>query len=209
MNAVKVQTIVVGDILTNCYLVCNTEASESFIVDPGDEAGRLIKRIDASETRLCGILLTHGHFDHILAVQELREHYQVPVYACAAEEALLADPVSNLSADHDMDCRIHADHLLQDGECFTLAGCRIRMLHTPGHTKGSCCYELADEAILFSGDTLFRGSAGRTDFPGGDMRELVSSLHRLTQILPGETRVFPGHEYPTSIEEEVRYNPFV
>ena len=209
MKAVNIQTIVVGEIMTNCYLVCNTSTSESFIVDPGDEADRLIRRIDASGTRMCGILLTHGHFDHILAVDELREHYHVPVYAFADEEPLLADPESNLSADNGVDCCIRADHLLQDGECFTLAGCRIRTIHTPGHTKGSCCYELVDEAVLFSGDTLFRESAGRTDFPGGNLEQLLSSIHRLVNDLPGETRVYPGHDAATSIEMEARYNPFV
>ncbi len=209
MNSVRIETIAVGMIETNCYLAANTETAEAFVVDPGGEAKKLIRRIDASGCSLCGILLTHGHFDHILAAGELRAHYQVPVYALAEEAALLADPVDNLSADYDRDCSLRADIWLHDEERFTLAGLQIRTIHTPGHTKGSCCFELPDEGILFSGDTLFRRGAGRTDFPGGDVRELTQSLQRLVHDLPGKTLVFPGHDAATTIEEEARYNPFV
>ena len=209
MGSIMIKRLVVGDVSTNCYLAVNTQTGDSVIIDPGDAAGRLIRSIEDSGSRLCGILLTHGHFDHILAVDDIKTRFNVPVYALKAEEELLKDTVVNLSGQYGIPCRIQADVLLDDGETFSLAGFSIKALHTPGHTRGSCCYWIPEENVLFSGDTLFRRSVGRTDFPGGSMPEMVRSLHRLIEELPGQTRVYPGHEGATTMEEEARYNPFV
>ena len=156
-----------------------------------------------------GILLTHGHFDHIMAVKEVKEKYQIPVYACRQEEAMLAEPTVNMTAVYGRSCSIKPDVLLDDGQIFEAAGFSIQMFHTPGHTKGSCCYYIEDEGVLFSGDTLFCGSVGRTDFPGGSSAEIVRSLHKLVDALPEDTEVFPGHDTFTTIGYEKRYNPFV
>ena len=156
-----------------------------------------------------GILLTHGHFDHIMAVKEVKEKYQIPVYACRQEEAMLAEPTINMTAVYGSACSIKPDVLLDDGQIFEAAGFSIQMFHTPGHTKGSCCYYIKDEGVLFSGDTLFCGSVGRTDFPGGSSAEIVRSLHKLVDTLPEDTEVFPGHDASTTIGYEKRYNPFV
>lgn len=200
---------VVGNVMTNCYFAVNKEAKEYFIVDPGGEKDRLIAQMEQLEEKPTAILLTHGHFDHILAVKPLAERYQLPVYACRAEEELLGDAAWNMSSEEDIACEIKADRYLEDEEEFTASHFVLRCLHTPGHTPGSCCFYLPQEKVLFSGDTLFCGSVGRTDFPGGSMRQMLSSLHRLLDILPEDTAVYPGHDRPTTIGYEKRYNPFV
>src|SRR5699024_11170771 len=155
-----------------------------------------------------GILLTHGHFDHIGAVDDLRDLYDIPVFACREEADVLEDPELNLSAAWNESCSTHADRLLDDGEKFTLAGFEIQMLHTPGHTHGSCCYYIPEEGILLSGDTLFAGSVRRMDFPTSSGRAMQASLQRLLCHLPEDTAVYPGHESTTTIGHEKRYNPF-
>ena len=156
-----------------------------------------------------GILLTHGHFDHIMAVQAVKAEYQIPVYACRQEEEMLREPSINMTVHYGQGCSIVPDVFLEDLDVIRLAGFSVQMIHTPGHTKGSCCYYLKDEGVLFSGDTVFYGSVGRTDFPGGSTAEIVRSLHKLVDSLPEETEVFPGHDASTTIGYEKRYNPFV
>ena len=155
------------------------------------------------------ILLTHGHFDHIMAVEAVKEQYHIPVYACRQEEEMLREPSVNMTDRMRKPCSIVPDVFLNDLQVFEAAGFSVQMLHTPGHTKGSCCYYFKDEGALFSGDTLFCGSVGRTDFPGGSTADIVRSLHKLVDSLPEETEVFPGHDATTTIGYEKRYNPFV
>ena len=154
-------------------------------------------------------MLTHGHFDHIMAAQAVKEKYNIPIYACRQEEEMLREPEINMTAHCGRDCSIAPDVFLEDLDVVKIAGFSVQMIHTPGHTKGSCCYYLKDEAVLFSGDTVFYGSVGRTDFPGGSTAQIVQSLHKLVDSLPEETEVFPGHDVSTSIGYEKRYNPFV
>ena len=199
----------VGAFITNCYIAEGQEPGRGFLVDPADNPKKLISILE--EKQICpeAILLTHGHFDHIMAVKEVKEKYQIPVYACRQEEAMLAEPTVNMTAVYGRSCSIKPDVLLDDGQIFEAAGFSIQMFHTPGHTKGSCCYYIEDEGVLFSGDTLFCGSVGRTDFPGGSSAEIVRSLHKLVDTLPENTEVFPGHDTSTTIGYEKRYNPFV
>ena len=194
---------------TNCYVVYNENTKECFVVDPAAPSAPLVEFIQTEGLQLQGILLTHGHFDHIMAVKEVKEKYQIPVYACMQEEVMLAEPTINMTAVYGSACSIKPDVLLDDGQIFEAAGFSIQMFHTPGHTKGSCCYYIKDEGVLFSGDTLFCGSVGRTDFPGGSSAEIVRSLHKLVDTLPEDTEVFPGHDASTTIGYEKRYNPFV
>ena len=156
-----------------------------------------------------GILLTHGHFDHILAAEEIKKKYNIPIYACAKEEKTLQDPRINLTAFHMSSYTLKADVYLTDLQVVELAGFSVQMIETPGHTLGSCCYYLKDEGVLFSGDTVFCGSVGRTDFPEGSTAAIVNSLHRLLEALPDNTEVYPGHDTSTTIGYEKRYNPFV
>ena len=206
---IMIRQAVLGQVRTNVYFVKNTETQEMFIVDPADQADVIKQRIAAMEGKPTAILLTHGHFDHIMAVSELKNAFSIPVIACAREAEMLNDPVRNMTDYTDRLVSFDADRYLDDLDVFTCAGFEIQMLHTPGHTPGSCCYYLKDEKVLFSGDTLFCGSCGRTDFPGGSMSQMRNSLHRLMENLPEETVVYPGHESATTIGEEKRYNPFV
>ena len=160
--------------------------------------------------RLKAVLLTHGHGDHILAVNDLKKTFGIPVYAAADEESLLRDPDRNLSASlFGCPVTVGPDVLLRDGETFEAAGISLRMLLTPGHTPGSCCYYSEEEKILFSGDTLFCASVGRTDFPGGSSRELLRSIREKLLVLPEDVTVYPGHGESTSIGYEKKYNPYM
>lgn len=209
MKKLDLQRCVLGMVSTNCYFVKNTETGELFLVDPADNAEAIDRKIKEMGGTLTAILLTHGHYDHILAANEVKEAYHVPIYACAKETELLQDPGMNLSGYCHRACSIQPDVCLVDLEVFETAGFSIQVIHTPGHTPGSCCYYLEAEGVLFSGDTLFCRSVGRTDLPGGSSGEIIESLHRLLNSLPEETEVYPGHDIATNILYEKRYNPFV
>lgn len=204
----QIEWMVLGMVSTNTYLVKNQDTGELLIIDPADAAGRIQEKIGRMEGRPAAILLTHGHFDHMLAADALRNAYDIPVYACIQEKNLLKNARYNLSASWASPHVMEADRYLADGETFREAGFEIRLLHTPGHTEGSCCYYLPEEAVLFSGDTLFAGSVGRTDFPTSSGADMRKSLQRLLSELPADTRVCPGHGEETTIAYEKRYNPF-
>lgn len=206
----KIETFVLGDVRTNCYLLINEETKEALVVDPADRADVIVRKLIDEGLTLKAILLTHGHGDHILAVGDLKKQFGVKVYAAKAEEALLSDAAQNLSkALFGIAVTVKPDILLEDGQEFEVAGIRLRMLHTPGHTPGGCCYYQAEEKILFSGDTLFCGSIGRTDFPGGSLSELVRSVKEKLLVLPEDVKVYPGHEEITTIGHEKKYNPYM
>ena len=209
MKKLELQKCIVGSVSTNCYLLKNKETGEMLIIDPGDNAGKIEQKILEMQGKPIAILLTHGHFDHILAAEEIRKKYNVPIYADQKEEKTLQDARINLTAYQGNGYTLKADVYLTDLQVEELAGFSVQMIETPGHTVGSCCYYIQDEGVLFSGDTVFHGSVGRTDFPGGSMSEIVRSLHRLLDALPEETEVYPGHDAATTIGYEKRYNPFV
>lgn len=209
MAKLELQKCILGSVFTNCYFLKNKETRELLIVDPADMPEKIFQKVSQMDAVPAGILLTHGHYDHILAVEAVKEEYNIPIYACRQEKEMLGDPSVNMSGFGGRSSSIKPDVLLDDLEVFEAAGFSVQMLHTPGHTKGSGCYYLKDEGALFSGDTLFYGSVGRTDFPGGSTAEIVRSLHKLVDSLPEETEVFPGHDASTTIGYEKRYNPFV
>ena len=209
MKNLELHSRVLGPVRTNCYFLFNKTTRELLIVDPADEPEEIFRKIDALQGTPAGILLTHGHFDHISAANALREKYHIAIYACSWEKEMLEDPGFNLSLYQGRPVSVKADRYLEDLEVFEAAGFTLQMLHTPGHTEGSCCYHIAEEGVLMSGDTLFCGSCGRTDLPGGNSTQMRLSLRRLLTSLPDETEVFPGHESFTSIDQEKRYNPFV
>lgn len=208
MNKLELRKSVLGPIYTNVYYLKNKETNEVIIIDPAAQADRIEQAIASIDGRPAAILLTHGHFDHIMAVGDIKKRYGIPVYAARPEKTLLENPPQEMLSFRSPD-PVTPDELLDDGQVLDLAGFSIRVFLTPGHTKGSCCYYIEDEGVLFSGDTLFLESVGRTDFPGGSMSEIVSSLHRLLETLPEETEVYPGHDAATTIAHEKRYNPFV
>ena len=206
----KVTGMTLGMVGTNVWICVNEETKEAFVVDPADGAEQIEAKLAQNQWTSKGILLTHGHFDHIGAVEALRNAYQVPVWAAEAERELLSDVEANLSGSWTgRPIRVKADHWLQDLDCFMLAGMRIQMILTPGHTAGSCCYYLAEEHVLLSGDTLFAGSCGRTDLPTGSMNAIVRSIRERLFALPPETEVYPGHGETTSIGWEQRSNAMV
>ena len=209
MKKLELQKCIVGSVSTNCYLLKNKETGEMLIIDPGDNAGKIEQKILEMQGKPIAILLTHGHFDHILAAEEIRKKYNVPIYADQKEEKTLQDARINLTVYQGNGYTLKADVYLTDLQVEELAGFSVQMIETPGHTVGSCCYYLKDEDVLFSGDTVFCGSVGRTDFPGSSSAAIVNSLHRLLDALPDETEVYPGHDVSTTIGYEKRYNPFV
>jgi len=209
MSKLEVRKLQLGSLRTNCYLIINQETKETLIVDPADQAERISVELKTKSLKPVAVLLTHGHVDHIGAAEKLRETYQISIYAGAKEEALLLEPRANLSAMFGKAMSIKADVPVNDGELLNLAGFEMQVFHTPGHTPGGVCYYIEKEQVLFSGDTLFCESVGRSDFPGGSQKTLIESIKRLFQLLPGETRVFPGHEGETDIAHEKRWNPYV
>ena len=209
MGKLELQQCVLGPVYTNCYIAKNKETGEALIIDPADSPSKIELKVNAMGARPVAVLLTHGHFDHIMGVEAVREKYQIPVYACRQEEEMLREPSVNMTDQMGKSCSIRPDVFLDDLQVFEAAGFSIQMIYTPGHTKGSCCYYLKEEGVLFSGDTLFCGSVGRTDFPGGSASQIRDSLHRLLAALPDDTSVYPGHDISTTIGYEKRYNPFV
>ena len=211
MGKLQLEIHQVGRLATNCYFAVNKETSECIIVDPGDEASRLAGLVSEKDYRVVAILLTHGHFDHILAANRLRDTFKVHILAFKEEEEMLKDTKERLfgMVDDEKDLVVEADELLTDGQILDLAGFKIKVIHTPGHSKGSCCYYLEDENTLLSGDTLFEGSVGRTDFPTGSMKEMDDSINNVLMKLPDEVKVFPGHGGSTTIGIEREANPYV
>lgn len=205
----KVQHTVVGAVATNCYFAENESTKECVIIDPGDEAQRLKERLRAKGLTPTAILLTHAHFDHIMAVDELAESYGIPVYVHTDDAAMLTRTELNCGAMIGARATAKADKQVSDGERLTLAGMEVQVLHTPGHTPGGVCYYFPQAEVVFSGDTLFCESVGRTDFPGGSMAQLVRSIREKLFSLPDLTIVYPGHGEPTKISTEKQYNPFL
>lgn len=153
--------------------------------------------------------MTHGHFDHASAAEELAKEFGISIYIYEDDKETLEDPEANVSYMMGESKVFHADVFLKDEQELDLAGFHIRVLHTPGHTKGGCCYYFPYEDVLFSGDTLFCTSVGRTDFKGGSSSDLIRSIKEKLMVLPDRTTVYPGHNDVTSIENERMYNPYL
>ena len=209
---IKTSTVNVGMIGTNCYIVYkdNTESlKEAVLIDPGDDAEKIYDKVEELGIKPVAVLLTHGHFDHMMAVDQLREKFECKVYLGKEEEALIKDPEQNVSAMFGRPMGTSADEFIEDGQLLQIAGFQIEVLATPGHTKGGVCYYLKEQEIAFSGDTIFEGSVGRSDFPGGSARELIRSIKDKLCVLPDDTQLFPGHGDSTVVSYEKQYNPFL
>ncbi|MCF0122211.1 MAG: MBL fold metallo-hydrolase [Lachnospiraceae bacterium] len=207
MVKMKIQTLVLGMVATNCYFLLNADTKEMILVDPADEVETIKDKVNAMEGRPVAVLLTHGHYDHILAADSVRKIYQIPVYIHELDERSLKDASLNLSKFWRSSFTMKADRLLKHGDELHLADFGVRVLHTPGHTVGSACYYFQEQKALMSGDTMFFRSYGRTDFPTSSMLDMKKSIRRLLQELPDDTIVYPGHEMSTTIAMEKKYNP--
>ncbi len=212
MQELIVITNQLGDFMTNCYTVYNAVTRDAVLIDPASNA-RFLNNILVNEQLNCvAILLTHGHYDHIGALPELMElvGHKVPIYASAEEEDVLNDPRKNLSTMlSGQMVTVKPDILLQDDQEIELLDTKLRCFLVPGHTKGGMCYYFAENGILFSGDTLFARSIGRSDFPTGDGIKLVKSIKEKLMTLPDATIVYPGHNERTTIGKERNANPFI
>lgn len=209
MADLVVITNVLGSFGTNSYIVYNTEGRDAVLIDPPSNADFILNMIGQQRFRLQAILLTHGHIDHMGAVKQIREALpEVKVYAAEEEAEVLRDSAKNLSAVFGSAVSLEADVYLRDGETISFMGREIQCSLVPGHTQGGMCYYIPKEHILFSGDTLFAGSVGRSDFPTGSASTLIRSIEEKLFVLPGNTKVYPGHGETTTIEEEQKTNPF-
>ena len=210
MGKLDIHYLNLGIIGTNVYFLANRETGEMLLVDPADNANYIAEQCRLRKYTPVAILLTHGHFDHIFAVNDLKKLWpQVPVYAYEGERELLSDPWMNRSKQWAQPYTTKADVWVHDHEILELAGFSIEVLHTPGHTAGSCCYYIADEKTLISGDTLFHESYGRTDLQTGSQSAIFRSIQECLLKLPDDVKVYPGHMDMTTIGHEKKYNPAV
>ncbi len=206
----KIDRFVIGPVGTNCYIVRNEDTDECFVTDPAACPPELVGHIRKEGLNVKAVLLTHGHFDHIMGLDDFLKEFPVPVYAFSEEKPLLESAELNSSLGmFGSPYTFSGAEYVSDGQILHIAGFEIRVIHTPGHTAGGCCYYIPAENVLISGDTLFRASVGRTDLPTGSMGDLVRSVREKLFVLPEETKVYPGHMEETTIGYEKKYNPFV
>lgn len=200
------QTVLVGG-TTNCYIVYDERSLTGFVVDPGADANRILAEIERNNLKIKAILLTHAHGDHVAALNRVRDTLEVKVYMHEKELESFnhQDPNFIAMMGGEVPDR-EPDVLLKDGDRINFDFGEVEVLHTPGHTQGSCCYLYGD--LLLSGDTIFQGSIGRTDFPGGSIRDMMHSLQKLSK-LDDNLRVLSGHGPETSIGMEKRINPYM
>ncbi len=205
-----VRMFTVGMVQENCYLFRRDGSDRAVIVDPGEEAPRLLGAIDELGVQLEAILLTHTHFDHVGAVAPVAKATGAAVWVPELEKPVLSDinsyvPWAEFGPYESWD----AEHTVSGGERLSLAGFEIDVVFTPGHSPGHVTYSIPDETAIFSGDVLFQGSVGRVDFPGGDWPTLLGSIRTLVDTLPAETTVYPGHMGVTTLGAERASNPFL
>jgi len=205
---INIHKITAGPFQENGYIVHKEDSANCIIIDPGDMAESYINKIDKNNLNPVGILNTHGHIDHIHAVQPIKNHYSIPFYIHSNEKMMIDHyPQGCLMYGMIPNEKPIVDNWLTDESSLTIGDLNIKIIHTPGHTPGGVCYQLNGD--LFTGDTLFQGSIGRTDFPGGSYNTLMDSLKLLIEKVPGNTKVHSGHGFSTTIENEILSNPFL
>ena len=202
------ETVCVGELQANCYILAAVAGREAVIIDPGSQKDKILRVLAKHKLKAAAVINTHGHIDHIGCDDELG----VPVYAHEKDVALLKDSRLNLSGFLSLPFSVKSEiKQLRDKEKINLAGIQLEVIHTPGHSPGGICLltKNQDKDILFSGDTLFYGSVGRTDFEGADEATLLESIREKLLVLPDQTIVYPGHGPSTTIGYERKHNPFL
>jgi glyoxylase-like metal-dependent hydrolase (beta-lactamase superfamily II) len=203
-----IKRLVVGQLDTNCYIVGDKDEKRVGIIDPGGEYNKILNVIQDNNYEVTHIIITHGHIDHILCVDELRKKTFAKVLIHRKDSSALVDGGKNLSFFMGKDIRLSpADIQLEEGDVIDIGKHSFRIIHTPGHSEGGIC--VYTQGILFSGDTLFRNSIGRTDFPGGSHVKLIDSIKKKLFALDDKTVVYPGHGEETTIENEKNNNPYI
>ncbi len=196
----------VGVYYTNCYIAADELTKEAFVIDPAGDFEVIDEILVSNNLNLKYIILTHGHFDHIGAVKELKEKYNSIIYINEFDAYMVNDSEANLSSRMKDKIEFLPDKIFKDGDILKVGSLTLRLIHTPGHTEGSSCVLVGN--ILFAGDTLFKNSIGRTDLPSGDRFKIISSIKEKLLVLPKETLVYPGHGPSTTINNEIIKNPF-
>lgn len=204
----EITVLTVGPVQTNCYIASREGGVPCVVIDPGDEGGKIADYLLKKGKTCAGILLTHGHFDHITGVAGLVSRTGARVFAYEGERELMGDPALNGSGMMGYQTAVEPDELLHDGQILKIADMAFEVIHTPGHTIGSCCYYAKEDLVLFSGDTIFMESVGRTDFPTGSSRALVQSVREKVLVLPENVQIYPGHGPDTSVAYEKQNNPY-
>jgi len=206
----KIKTVVVGPFQVNCFLYWDSESCDGVIIDPGAEAERIFKEIDAAGITPRAILLTHGHADHIVSVKSVKDRYDIPLYIGNGEQELLSNPSDIVSTLFEEPIVVpEPDVLLSDEQIISFGSLSLRVLLTPGHSPAGVCYLDETAGNLFCGDTLFDGSIGRTDLQGGSLEVLLDSIRRKILSLPDSVVCYPGHGPQTTVGSERVNNPFL
>lgn len=208
MAQLKIGRMVLGVCATNCYFLYKEGEHDVIVVDPADKGDQIYSALTGKDFVVKGILLTHGHFDHIWGANKLRELSGAKVYALDEEKAVCEDASVNLSAQFGRADSVVADVYVKDGEEITVADMTCKVIATPGHTVGSCCFYFEEAGFLVCGDTVFLESVGRTDFPTGSSSRLIRSIKEKIFVLPDEVKLYPGHGDSSTVGHEKMYNPF-
>lgn len=205
----QIKTLEVGSLGTNCYIVFCDDTREGVVIDPGGDGDKIIKVIEDNKLKIKYIINTHGHHDHTGANRKLKEYTNVELLIHENDGDMLTSPKRNFSMFlGEENSGPEADRLLNENDIISFGNCKLQVIHLPGHTPGGIGLYAEKEGVLFSGDTLFYGSIGRTDLPGSDYQEMVLSLQKLMKM-PDQTIVYPGHGPKTSIALEKQINPFI
>jgi len=208
----KIDRLILGDFETNCYVLRNSDkARDCLIIDTGLDAGPLLDFLELNKLNPAALILTHGHADHIAGVEPLRKKSPtIAVYIHKLDAEMLTSAIRNLSVlSGTFLTTKKADNLVEEGDVINIIQIKLRVIHTPGHTPGGICLYSEKDGIIFVGDTLFAGSVGRTDFPNGDMKQLIEGIKHKLLVLPDDTVVYPGHGPETTIGQEKADNPFL